>query len=201
MEKRKLIVRLGQHTINIIFPRSKINFRFFLRTLRSNAIKEYNILNKLKDKINVPKVYNIHILENSTLVVREFISGTYFSKFIKNADPNQIKYMLRSLIKNLYLLEQEGIYIPEFSKLSKNVIVTSDGEPYIIDVERGRASRIPVITKLLSLIKNLMRDPKISKKLYEILKVDNIETIAKIYKKTRNLDLIYSLFLDNNGRS
>ncbi len=191
---RRLRIDLGRRSINVIFVREKVNFKFFPRKFRINAKKEYNFLTKLHEAdVNVPKPISHISLSNSSIVIREFIDGVFFQDAIKRYHPDAIKRLLINVITELRKIEDIGIYLPEVASVYKNIIVDGE-EPYIIDLERASFTKKLIIPPFLSRIWRLCSNPEIRKKLEKILEIEKILSVAKKYKTNRDLNMILEIF-------
>ncbi|GEM_PF-5560643 len=190
----EIIVELGHHSINIIFKDKKINLKIYPLELRHRAIREYEVLRKLyKHGINVPQPIKLVDSANCMILIREFVDGIFFRDAIERLSIDELRVLLLELIKQLNAVENLGIYISEFSSLSKNVIVVGT-KPYLIDVERASFQRKSIVTQLLGFLIKLSGSPKLCKKLSKVVQVKKLKAAAQIYKKTRNLDTILDLF-------
>ena len=191
----KIKIALGQHSINLILKDIRLNFKFFPKKLNVNAKKEYEFLKRIhKSKIPVPKPYSLIETDNSSVLVREFINGITFGEFLTRANVNELKSVLIKIVLILKKLEELGIFVPEFSSLYKNVIVCND-VPYLIDLERGRFGARSNVTQFLGFLIKLFHNPKLSKKLSEILNIEKLKSAAREYKTLRDISLVLQAFV------
>lgn len=189
-------IELGRRSINIMYTKERINFKFFPRKFRVNAKKEYEFMIRLrKAGVCVPKPICYIDLANSAVVVREFIDGTYFQKALLKYPPSMIKKLLINIIKELRKIEDLKIHIPEMSTVYKNIIV-SDTEPYIIDLERASNSEKPIIPQFLSRIWRLCLNPRLKQKLEKVVEIEKILDVARKYKAKRDLSLVLEIFIE-----
>jgi len=190
----RIKIELGRRSINIMFVDAKVNLKIFPKKFYVNARKEYELLQELSIQgINVPKPKMLMDVESSAILVREYIEGDFFRDAIYRYPPEKIKKFLLDLIINLRKIEDLNIFIPEFSTLYKNVII-SDEKPYILDLERAQYSGRPIIPQLLGMLIRLCSNKKVKEKLAKILHIDKLKDAAQRYKKTRNIKIVLELF-------
>jgi len=190
----KIKIEMGRRSLNIMFPEYGVNFKIFPKEFEVNARREYEIMNRLYNAgINVPRPIKLIITKGSAIIVREYIDGIYFSQAIQEYDPSSLAKILKNLIIQLRKIEEQEVFIPEFSSLYKNVII-KDKDPYIIDLERAQFSSKPIITQLLGLLIKLCSNVKIRTKLEQIMDIEKIKEVSIRYKEKRRINDVLSLF-------
>lgn len=192
----RIAIELGHHSINIILKDKHVNIKIYPTSLRHRALREFEVLRKLREHgINVPEPMMLMDSNNCVILVREYIEGIFFRDAMYVLEPDKLKALLIKLIKQLNGIENLGIYIPEFSTLSKNVVVV-DTEPFIIDVERALFLKRPIVTQLLGLLIKLSTNKQLYGKLAKIIKIDELREVARAYKKSREIDVVLQIFRD-----
>jgi len=192
----RIAIEFGHHSINIILKDKHVNIKIYPTSLRHRALREFEVLKKLHDHgINVPEPMRLVDSNNCVILVREYIEGIFFRDAIYVLESDKLKVLLMKLIKQLNSIENLGIYIPEFSALSKNVVVVGT-EPFIIDVERALFLKRPIVTQLLGLLIKLSTNKQLYGKLAKIIKIDELREVARAYKKSREIDVVLQIFRD-----
>ncbi len=142
---------------------------------------EFNILkaienSKFKEKINYPKPY--YLDEKNQFLIREYISGIEFNKKIEKIDKIKTKKILKQILTQAFYLDKIGINKKEMHRITKNVIITKNNIPYLIDFERSRKTNNPKnVTQFISFLYKFIKK--------DIIKINEKELI-KIAKKYSN---------------
>lgn len=192
----KFKLERGWHSTVIIFPALGIVLKIFNKGLVKNARKEFNFLSILHNKgFNVPKPYVLIEDGERPILIREFIDGLHFNSFLLSASIESIKIVVLRLIKLAHDLDLERVFIDELSRATRNIVVTDDLYPYIIDLERATISNRSNVLQFLSYLYSLsLSSASFSNKIKEIIDVKKIIKIGPLYKKKKDFNLILKCF-------
>ena len=185
-------IERGWHSTVIIFPALRIVLKVFNKGLIKNAEKEFYFLKMLYNKgFNVPKPYVLINDKERPILIREFINGLHFNEFLSFASLESIRTVVLRLIKLAYKLDLEKIFIDELSKVTRNILVTDDLYPYIIDFERATVSNRSNVLQFLSYLYRLsLSKASFADKIKEIIDIKRAIEIGSLYKKKKDFNLI-----------
>lgn len=190
-----MTIEFGHHSMNLVFKAKQINLKIYLPRLHHRAIREFKVLQILHNHgLCVPRPMKLMNASNCSILIREYVEGMAFHEALDKLDAESLRKVLTSLIEQIHMIENLGIYIPEFTSLSKNVVVKRD-KPYIIDLERALFRKKPIVTQLLGLIIKLSKNPKLYRKLSQIIKLEEIKSAAKVYRETNDIKAIRNIFV------
>ncbi len=186
----------GWHSTVVIYPELGIVLKVFREGFVKNAEKEFYFLQLLYDKgLNVPKPYALIKDKKKPILIREFIDGVPFNKFLLFASHEDIKRVVLKIIELAYKLDIEKIFLNELSRVTRNIIVTRELNPYIIDLERATKSQRSNVSQFLSYLYKLASSKSpFASKIREIIDADKIIKIGSLYKKKKDFNLVLECF-------
>jgi putative serine/threonine protein kinase len=110
---------------------------------RSGMQREAEML-KVANKAGVgPKLIGV----SANFLAMEFIEGVFLPKWLENlrgkgrGTTKRIKYVLRDVLEQCWLLDKAGLDHGELSHASKHIIVRKDDKPCIVDFETASTAR------------------------------------------------------------
>ena len=195
MGGRRIRIAAGWRSVNIILVNRKVCIKAFSKRHISNARREYEALRRLCEAgISVPRPYRLILDGNPIVLVREYVEGMHFWDALKQYSQQMLAEVLLRLLRELRAIEDLGLYVPEISTLTKNVIV-SGVRPYIIDLEGAKPSKSLIVTQFLSLIHRLgRRGDNIGQKIRNIFDTEDVLGAAREYKRSRDMGIVVRLF-------
>lgn len=176
----------GWHSYVYLTDRNTIIKRF-KEGLIKNYEKEKLFLNKLQRFGFVPKIISYD--DNKLEIEMEYIDGMYFIDFLLMKDKEEIRNILKKIIKICYILDRLRIEKEEFTRPYKHIII-KDGKIYLIDWERARIKERPSnLTQFMSFMINsdIIRYKGI------IFEKDLVINLMKEYKRKYSKEILKKL--------
>ncbi|MHA1616401.1 MAG: RIO1 family regulatory kinase/ATPase domain-containing protein [Candidatus Njordarchaeales archaeon] len=190
-----LIIAEGRHSVVLSIPHIGIAFKIFRKGYVRNADKEYSFLKILEHHdFPVPKPYNLLIINDYPILVREYIPGQHFNEFLDDSPPEKIVKVLKRVIELSFKLDEIGIFLDELSNPTKNIIVNSRGV-FFIDFERAqelRGNKSNVTQFLSFLIRVGKSSSQLKKKLERFVNFDKLVELSKEFKQSKDLEKVLS---------
>ncbi len=166
--------------------------------IRKMALKESKAMGNIENEARFNQLLNKHDIgpkfisynkENNSLI-REFIEGEFLGDYLISHLEKEIISVLKKILLLMLELDSLKINKQEMTNPYKNIIVTNNGVPELIDFERCRFSQTPKnTTQFLQYLssnplKLILKKKKINFNRQETMR------ISKKYKETYNKNLI-----------
>jgi len=108
-----------------------------LDSSRESLLREALIMLRVNKLGLRPKLY----CYSASFIVREYIEGIEFGRWIEKASSANLSLGLSKLLDKLYLLDKAGISHGELARPGDHILVEKEAEPVIIDFESASLSK------------------------------------------------------------
>ncbi|MBU1199643.1 MAG: hypothetical protein KKF46_04765 [Nanoarchaeota archaeon] len=102
-------------------------------------MNEAKFLQVLNEKNIGPKFIKF---ENGKLF-RDFVEGERIEEFLQSADKENIIKVLKNVLEQCRAMDERGVEKKEMTKPYKDILITKDNKPVLIDFERCRFTEHP----------------------------------------------------------
>jgi putative serine/threonine protein kinase len=132
----------GKGCAGLVFRARTADGIVALKVLRTDAdrpsVEQESRLHQIANSAGVGPQYLGH---TSNLIAMEFIAGSSIIDWVRTATQEQFRKVARSVLEQCYMLDKAEIDHGELSRLGRHVIVSHQGEPFIVDFESASTGR------------------------------------------------------------
>jgi len=177
---------LGKGWASIVFLARMDNRDVAVKALRPGS-RRHTLLHEaamllVASRLNIsPRPYRYDHL----FIAMQYLDSAPLIDYVEQANPLELRYVLRRLLTKAYLLDLIGISHNELARPHSQVLVErGTSEPYIIDFEAATISTNP--SNLTQLVGGLLR----MKKMRETMNIDvsEIRGLLRDYKLAKNTE-------------
>jgi release factor glutamine methyltransferase len=156
----------------------------------SDAVSTIQFEEKWLKKMNALKIGPTFYYATESFLVMEYIKGFEILDFLEKSTKQNIKKVIRNLLKQMLILDKKGILKQEMTHPYKHIIVRNS-KPILIDFERCRYTERPRnINQFLQFLTSYKVAELLQKKNI-VLNKEKINAIGKEYSKTKRLMRIF----------